>query len=234
MLRRIAVFVAVLILVSVAAIAPAMAHTHHHHHHHRRHHHSSHSSSSSDTSSGDSGSTRSGATTESNDDSSVSDLPAASGDKSAAMAGPAAPMATGSAQTINARLTGFSWQDNTPPGSSTISMPVLHKVASGTGTFADPITTAVPGHAGSGVETAKGTKIYVPKLKRYFIVEDSGATKVSGTKHFDLWVGGQGFSKAASDKCESSYTGTAQIIVNPPPSEPVTVGPLTGPNGCNI
>jgi hypothetical protein len=110
---------------------------------------------------------------------------------------------------------------------------VLHKVAGGQGTYADPITTAVPGHSGSGMETAKGTRIYVAKVKRYFIVEDSGATKMSG-KHFDLWVGGQGFSKSSSDKCMNSYTGKATVILNPPAGEPVTVGPLTGSNGCRI
>lgn len=138
----------------------------------------------------------------------------------------------GAQQTIAAEITGYSFQDNTPPGSAEISMPVLHSKAGGTGTFADPITTAVPGSS-SSPETAKGTRIYVAKLKRYFIVEDSGASKASG-KHFDLYVDGQGFSKSASDACMNSYTGSAQIIVNPPAGEPVTVGPLTGSNGCKI
>jgi len=141
-------------------------------------------------------------------------------------------VASGAQQTITASLTGYSFQDNTPPGSATISMPVLHSKAGGTGTYADPITTAVPGSAGSP-ETAKGTRLYVAKLKRYFIVEDSGATKEGG-KHFDLWVDGQGFSKSASDKCMDSYTGSSSVILNPPASEPVTVGPLTGSNGCRI
>lgn len=242
MLRRVVVFVAVLALVGVTAwFSPASAHSyHHHHHHHKRHHHSDHSSSSSDTNSGDSGSAGDGAsTTESNDDSSVSDKDDGSTADGMAVTPDATTPAmkgsipTGSEQTITANLTGFSFQDNTPPGSSTISMPILHKVAGGTGTFADPITTAVPGHAGSGVETPKGTRLYVAKLKRYFIVEDSGATKES-TKHFDLWVGGQGFTKSQSDKCESSYTGKAPVILNPPAGEPVTPGQLTGANGCKI
>ena len=135
-------------------------------------------------------------------------------------------------QTITAEITGYSYQDNTPEGSATISMPVLHKVAGGTGTFQDPITTAVPGGA-SDPETPKGTKLYVGRLRRYFIVEDSGAT-AEGSKHFDLYVDGQGFTRSDSEACMDSYTGTATVILNPPPGEPVTPGPLTGPGGCRV
>lgn len=111
-------------------------------------------------------------------------------------------------------------------------MPVLHSKAGGTGTYADPITTAVPGSS-SSAETPKGTRIYVAKLRRYFVVEDSGATKES-VRHFDLYVDGQEFSKSASDACMNSYTGNVPVIINPPAGEPVTVGPLTGSNGCKI
>lgn len=138
----------------------------------------------------------------------------------------------GPAQTITAAISGYSYQDNSPPGSATISMPVIHRVAGGTGSFLDPITTAVPGGA-SNPETPKGTKLYVAKLRRYFIVEDSGATKEGG-KHFDLYVDGQGFSKADSNACMDSYTGSATIILNPPAGEPVTAGPLTGTGGCRV
>jgi hypothetical protein len=137
------------------------------------------------------------------------------------------------AGSITAELTGYSWQDNTPPGSADISMPVIHQKADGTGTYSDPITTAVPGSGGKGAETPKGTKIYVPKIKRYIIVEDTGATKMS-SKHFDIWVGGEGFSKSASDKCMNSFTGKAQVEINPPAGRPVTVGALTNASGCKI
>lgn len=135
--------------------------------------------------------------------------------------------------TITAELTGYSYQDNNPPGSADICCGVIHQKAGGTGTFADPITTAVPGSGGRGMETPVGTRLYVPKLKRYFVVEDSGATKMR-TRHFDLWVDGQGFSKRASDRCMDSFTGRAQVILNPGPGLPVIVGPLTGRNGCRV
>jgi hypothetical protein len=139
---------------------------------------------------------------------------------------------TGTERSEQVRLTGYSYQDNTPPSSAIISMPVIHQVAGGVGTFDDPITAAVPGHAASGVETPAGTTFYVPDLRRYFIVEDSGATEVPGIRHFDLWVDGQGFTKSDSDKCASSCTGTRTAIFNPGPDHPVNPGPLTGHGGC--
>lgn len=139
---------------------------------------------------------------------------------------------TGAQRTITASLSGYSFQDNTPAGSAIISMPVLHSKAGGTGTYADPITTAVPGSS-SSPETPKGTRIYVARLKRFFIVEDSGATKESVT-HFDLYVGGEGFSKSDSDACMNSYTDKLPVIINPPAGLPVTVGPLTTRGGCKI
>src|SRR5690606_21632608 len=46
---------------------------------------------------------------------------------------------------IRAYITGYSYFDNTPPGSAVVSHPVLHTVAGGQGTYDDPITVAV-GH----------------------------------------------------------------------------------------
>lgn len=76
--------------------------------------------------------------------------------------------------------------------------------------------------------------IYIPKLKKFFIIEDSGAT-ATGKFRMDLWVDGKGFPDSAAESCMSTVTGDAQVIVNPPKNLPVgKVGPLTGPNGCNI
>ena len=62
------------------------------------------------------------------------------------------------------------------------------------------------------METAAGTRIYIAKLKRYFIVEDSGASG-SGNR-FDVYVDGKDFPKSASDKCMNQLTGNATVIVN--------------------
>jgi hypothetical protein len=213
------------VLVTSVTAAPALASPGHNHNHRHR------TMTSWSDQRGDRGDSDDSSDDDSDDSGSDDSTDATTPDTGTA--GPAGGVvASGTQSSITAELTGYSFQDNTPPGSATISMPVLHSKAGGTGTYADPVTTAVPGSA-SSPETPKGTRLYIAKLKRYFIVEDSGATK-EGTRHFDLWVDGQGFSKSASDKCMDSYTGTSSVILNPPQGEPVTVGPLTGANGCRI
>jgi hypothetical protein len=109
-------------------------------------------------------------------------------------------------------------------------MPVIHKTAGGTGSFADPITAATPGHAGS-TESPKGARFYIPKVHRYVIVEDSGASKFS-QPHLDVWNGTA--SGSITNKCESDMTGTFPIIKNPPAGELVHAGPLADATGCHF
>lgn len=133
------------------------------------------------------------------------------------------------AKTVKVQLTGYSWQDNTPPNSARICCGVVHSHAGGTGTYSSPITVAVAG-AGNTMQYATGTRFYSPKLRRYLIVEDSGAANLSHP-HLDVWVDGQGLPRSYSDKCMSDITGTTHVIVNPDRGEPVTSGPLTSTNG---
>ncbi|MEV6646436.1 carbohydrate-binding protein, partial [Amycolatopsis sp. NPDC051371] len=63
-------------------------------------------------------------------------------------------------------LTFYGWWDNTPPGGD-ISYPQIHDTASGKGTYADPITFAT-----SSDELKPGTKVWVPRVKKYFVMED--------------------------------------------------------------
>jgi len=109
---------------------------------------------------------------------------------------------------LNIWLTGYSWQDNTPPGSSVVGEPVLHQQAGGTGTFADPITVAVPGHQGA-MAWQPGTRFYLPTVRRYVIVEDSGASRppAGADTHLDMWIGGQDGTLAATNACEDTLTG---------------------------
>ncbi|MBO0876802.1 MAG: hypothetical protein J2P19_25790 [Pseudonocardia sp.] len=132
-------------------------------------------------------------------------------------------------------LTGYSWQDNTPPGSSKVGEPVLHQVAGGTGTFADPITVATPGHQGDQA-WKPGTKFYLPTVRRYVIVEDSGAAKEpEGTDtHLDMWIGGQDGTKSATDDCENQFTGKVPAQLNPPDGLPVMAGPIYANQKCAI
>src|SRR5687768_13826608 len=68
-------------------------------------------------------------------------------------------------------VTGYSYYDNTPPGSPDISHPRIHKTAGGVGTWRDPITLAV-GHKIEGgrdiLQFPAGTRFYIPNLRRYF------------------------------------------------------------------
>jgi hypothetical protein len=147
---------------------------------------------------------------------------------------PPAPPAP-SAKQLNIWLTGYSWQDNTPPGSSVVGEPVLHQQAGGTGTFADPITVAVPGHQGA-MAWQPGTRFYLPTVKRYVIVEDSGASRPppGADTHLDMWIGGQDGTLAATNACEDSLTGRVAAELNPPNNLPVIVGPIYAKNVCNI
>jgi hypothetical protein len=140
---------------------------------------------------------------------------------------------TGAQKTVSASLTGYSRNDNNPPGSAEICCGVIHKEASGTGTAIDPITAASAG-SGAGIEVKAGTVVYIGKLRKYFIIEDSGAT-ATGKFRMDLWVDGKGFPDSAAESCMSTVTGDTQVIVNPPKNLPVgKIGPLTGPSGCDL
>jgi hypothetical protein len=141
----------------------------------------------------------------------------------------------GGSKQLSIWLTGYSWQDNTPPGSSIVGEPVLHRQADGQGTFADPITVAVPGHQGD-MDWRPGTKFYLPTVARYVIVEDSGAAKPpSGADtHLDMWVDGRDSTKAATDDCENRFTGNVPAQANPPGNLPVTAGPIYAAGKCNI
>ncbi|HEX4362586.1 MAG TPA: hypothetical protein VH141_33955 [Pseudonocardia sp.] len=148
---------------------------------------------------------------------------------------PQQPAAPSGPNQLTIWLTGYSWQDNTPPGSSTVGEPVLHKEAGGQGTFQDPITVAVPGHQGA-MAWQPGTKFYLPSVQRYVIVEDSGAAKQpAGTDtHLDMWIDGQDGTKQATDDCENLFTGKVPAQVNPPDNLQVTAGPIFANGKCNV
>lgn len=130
--------------------------------------------------------------------------------------------------------TAYTWFDNTPAGSATISHPVLHKSAGDTGTFEDPITIAVGHSLASGhdvLDFPAGTRIYLPDVRRYFIVEDTcgdgnepeggpchqgaNANGTNSTIWIDMWIGGQGSSARAADDCASRVTDVNTAVFNP-------------------
>ena len=136
-------------------------------------------------------------------------------------------------------LTFYGWYDNTPPGAA-IAYPEIHQTAGGTGTYSDPITFAT-----DKSEEPAGTIVYVPRVGKYFIMEDdctecdqdwSGQGPDGGPKfwHFDLWSGGQNGNEFDSIDCEDALTqGTASgaplqesVVINPPSNETVNSTPI--------
>ncbi len=142
---------------------------------------------------------------------------------------PAPPPPAGTEQAIQAWTTGYTYYDNDPPGSAIISNPMIHKVASGVGTYADPITLAV-GYTSKGPDIAPGTRYYIPNVRRYFIVEDTCAACHAGHQGalwIDMWIDGSKVSQSAADQCANALTRVNAIILNPKSTYPVIAGPLS-------
>lgn len=149
---------------------------------------------------------------------------------------------------MQAYVTGYSFYDNTPPGSAEISHPQIHQVADGTGTYADPITVAVGHDLSSGsdvLDWPAGTRFYMPYLHRYFIVEDTcgdGPTPENGPCHtgypapattwLDVWVDGSTDTEAQADACMSDITDVHTAIKNPASNYVVQSGPIAANGGC--
>lgn len=133
----------------------------------------------------------------------------------------------------NAYVTAYTWFDNTPEGSPDISNPVLHKKAGGTGTYEDPVTIAVGHSTATGkdvLDVPAGTRIYLPDVRRYFIVEDTcgdGPTPENGPCHdgavdhggasvwIDMWIGGEGESASFARRCTRQLTGVVTAVFKP-------------------
>jgi hypothetical protein len=148
---------------------------------------------------------------------------------------------------FTAYLTGYTWWDNTPPGSAEISKPVVHRKAGGLGTFDDPVTIAVGHRIEGGRQTLDypaGTRFYIEKLRKYAIVEDvcgDGNTPQAGPCHtgyrghpwLDIYIGGGRESAAASDACARRITALQAIVINPGPGYPVHAGEIAA-SGCRV
>jgi hypothetical protein len=140
---------------------------------------------------------------------------------------PPAPVDT-SAMTAPVRrsvaITFYGVPDNDPPGAAITD----DGQAGGAGTYADPITLATDHR-----EIPAGTKVYVPYLHKYFVMEDSCAectTDLTGhhKTHFDLWIGGKGVKASTVLAQENKLTpdGQTSVIINPPANKQVDPRPL--------
>ena len=136
-------------------------------------------------------------------------------------------------------LTFYGWYDNTPPGCA-IAYPDIHQCAGGTGTYSDPIT-----FASDKSEIKEGTKVYVSRVQKYFIMEDDctecdqdwsgqGPDGGPGLWHFDLWLGGKGGNEFDAIDCEDALTLSdssgnpfmESVVLNPPSNETVSSEPI--------
>jgi hypothetical protein len=109
-------------------------------------------------------------------------------------------------------VTLYGWPDNDPPGDD-IAYPQIHDSADGTGTYDDPVTMAAPYETEGGLEP--GTIVYVPYMKKYFIMEDECAEGCV-TEQIDLWAGGSDDTADEVLECEDSLTrDSAKIIIDP-------------------
>jgi hypothetical protein len=150
-------------------------------------------------------------------------------------------------QKFSVYLTGYSFWDNTPPGSAEIARPVIRQRAGGSGTYHDPITIAVGHSFATGrqvLDFPAGTRFYFPGLRRYAIVEDvcgDGPSPQSGPCHIgynglpwvDIYVDGSRAGHGAANACMQQITGIHEVIVGPPKGYPVVSGPLTE-SGCSL
>lgn len=158
-------------------------------------------------------------------------------------AAPAVQASSSERIVTTAYTTAYTWYDNTPAGSAAISHPVLHKTAGGTGTYEDPITIAVGHSLATGqdvLDFPAGTRIYLPDVRRYFIVEDTcgdgrdpqggpchQGVNVHGTNStiwIDMWIGGQSVNADAANACASKVTNVNTAVFNPASNYAVAPG----------
>jgi hypothetical protein len=172
----------------------------------------------------------------------------------------AKPIPTGTNATfVLDSMTFYGYFDNSPPGTA-IAHPVLHSGAGGVGTFDDPITFAVAPEVQNKVPA--GTKIYIPSLEKYFIMEDDctssgpGGEPVQGQgcdgelkdgiNEFDLWIDGDPHKNATDNpgsgsgnndnnmtNCEDTLTASkVTVIMNATDGKTVNTKPLDNDGKC--
>ncbi|MEQ4209208.1 hypothetical protein ABN028_30380 [Actinopolymorpha sp. B17G11] len=137
-----------------------------------------------------------------------------------------------------AYVTGYSVHDNSPPGSARIAYPnERHEVAAGVGSYDDPITVAVGWHRKEGTQWPVRSRFYLPYLRKYAVVEDQCGDRAQdgpcyqldeapdgATTWIDVWAGGEGRARAATERCLTRITGIHLVIHRPAKGYPVNRG----------
>ena len=122
----------------------------------------------------------------------------------------------------------YGARDNCPPSGSIAYPPKNRRAAGGIGTHADPIT-----FASDPTLFKPMTIIYVPRLKKYFRMEDQCEECMKEYKkshkycHVDLWMGPDTVTSADIVACENGLTiASGDVIVDPDQHLPVIATPL--------
>ncbi len=136
--------------------------------------------------------------------------------------------ATTARGTYRMEVTFYGWPDNTPP-SGAIAYPIIHKTAGGIGSYANPITFAT-----DRSEIAPGTRLYLPLVKKYLIMEDDCTEcdrdwSTRRKRHIDVWTNSNAKSNTnAVLNCEDQLTPAraVPVIVDPRAGLTVSKRPL--------
>jgi len=135
----------------------------------------------------------------------------------------------------NVYITFYGFDDNDNGagtyGVNTISNPTIHATATqDLGTYDHPSTWAGDTQFR---QVPAGTIIYVPKLRKYFIQEDTcvecAADAKNGKVRMDMYIGDDLLQGAPLINCENSMTGspyTDIVITNPKSTYPVFITPI--------
>lgn len=145
----------------------------------------------------------------------------------------------------SAYLTGYSWYDNTPPGSAAIAYPrgdypTKHRVAAGQGSYDNPVTLAVGWHQADGPLYKPGSRFYLPFLHKYVMVEDACGDRAEAgpcyqldqapagaSTWLDVWVDGHNHPRSASDLCMDQITDLHTVVFQPKRGYPVHYSSIT-------
>lgn len=137
------------------------------------------------------------------------------------------------------KMTFYGAPDNDPPCSRAIAYSrswdnrTLHHEAGGTGTYEDPLTVAVVTRAQGG-QWDPGTRMYVPSLRKYLIVEDECAT--CSHDQIDVWMESNcECPSAVVLRCEETWTPDTpiEVDIDPPPGRPVDTSPFFDVISCH-
>lgn len=152
---------------------------------------------------------------------------------------PAPPTAAAETIVTSASTTAYAFREKTPAGGQ--GRP--NGAGGATGTYSDPITVTAgnaKAAAHTGLDVKAGTLIYLPDVRRYFIVDDScgegtgphgspcrqgdDADDATSTIWIDMWLGGRSISAEEADNCAARVTKVQAAVLNPASNYAVAPG----------